>query len=112
MLASAAAAHLGTAHYTDMLRKAGIDADPGDPEATATALLDAGGYAYGTPDEVAATLRAYGSAGVDEVVLNPIAMMLAEGVDVALKDLGELLDAARRPRDRVDGRSRDPAFQG
>lgn len=92
---TAAAPHLRTEHYTDMLRTSGIDADPRRPEVTAKALVEAGGYAYGTPAEVATTLAQYGRAGVDEVVLNPLGMMLAEGPDVALTDLRELLSALR-----------------
>lgn len=93
MLAAGADAHLRTEHYSDMLRTSGIDADPGRPERTAAALVAAGGYAYGGAEDVAAALAAYGRAGVDEVVLNPIGMMLAVGVDAALGDLRELLGA-------------------
>lgn len=96
MLAGAAHAHLRAGHYTDMLRKAGLDADPQRPEATAGALVSAGAYAYGTTDEVAATLALHGRAGVDEVALNPLGMMLTEGLDVALDDLRELLGALRQ----------------
>jgi alkanesulfonate monooxygenase SsuD/methylene tetrahydromethanopterin reductase-like flavin-dependent oxidoreductase (luciferase family) len=100
MLAAAADAHLRTEHYTDMLRKAGIDADPRRPDATARELVRAGAYALGSPEEVVAALASYASAGVAEVVLNPLAMMLARGVDGALEDLRVLLDALRQPAAR------------
>ncbi|GIJ58492.1 LLM class flavin-dependent oxidoreductase [Virgisporangium aurantiacum] len=85
--------HLGAPHYTDMLRRAGIPADPADPEAGAAALVDAGVYAYGTATDVAKQVRAYRDAGVDEVVLNPAGVALTEGGDAAVADLSELLAA-------------------
>lgn len=94
MLAGAAGAHLRTKHYTDMLRSAGIDADPRDPRTTARALVDTGLFAAGSPEEVIASLDAYYAAGVDEVVLNVAGVMLAHGFEEALTDLGALLAAA------------------
>ena len=97
MLAAAASAHLATAHYTDMLRKAGIDARPGEPAATARALVAAGAYAHGSPEEIATSLAVYARAGVDEVVVNPLSMMIAGGVSATIARLRDVLDAARHP---------------
>ncbi|WP_432924927.1 LLM class flavin-dependent oxidoreductase [Microbispora sp. CA-135349] len=85
--------HLGTPHYTDMLRRAGVAADPGDPVAGAAALVEEGVYVYGTAAEVAERLRGYRDAGVDEVVLNPAGVVFTEGWKAALADLTEILAA-------------------
>lgn len=90
-----AAPHLSAAHYTDMLRRAGIAADPADPEVGAAAFVDAGGYVYGTVGEVARAVREYSLAGVDEVILNAGGVMLTEGPGAAVADLVEILAAVR-----------------
>ncbi|MET7815846.1 LLM class flavin-dependent oxidoreductase [Streptomyces sp. NPDC005395] len=85
--------HLGSAHYCDMLRRAGVAVDPGRPEAGATALVDSGVYVTGTPDEIAGQLRRYGEHGVDEVILNVSGVLLTEGARAALHDLDAIIDA-------------------
>jgi alkanesulfonate monooxygenase SsuD/methylene tetrahydromethanopterin reductase-like flavin-dependent oxidoreductase (luciferase family) len=94
LLRSAAGAHLTRPHYVSMLRKAGIDADPADPDGAAAAVLDAGGLAWGTPEQVVATLRDYAAAGVDEVALNVLGVVLADGPDAGIRDLRDVLHAA------------------
>lgn len=94
LLHGAAGVHLRTRHYTDMLRKAGIDADPRRPEVTARALVDTGLFLAGTPDEVVASLEPYYAAGVDEVVLNVGGVMIGHGFAEGLEDLRALLSAA------------------
>ncbi|MFF7357585.1 F420-dependent peptide dehydroalanine reductase LxmJ [Streptomyces filipinensis] len=82
--------HLGAPHYADMLRRAGVDVDGPDP---ASALLRAGAVVVGSPEEIAAALAGYRAAGVDEVLLNPTAVLLTEGVAAAVADLEEIVAA-------------------
>jgi alkanesulfonate monooxygenase SsuD/methylene tetrahydromethanopterin reductase-like flavin-dependent oxidoreductase (luciferase family) len=93
LLLAAVRAHLSSAHYTDMLRRAGIAAYPNDPEAGAQAFVDGGAYAFGTAADVAKHVRAYRDAGVDEVILNLAGVAISEGEDAAIKDLTEIVDA-------------------
>nr|WP_062339007.1 LLM class flavin-dependent oxidoreductase [Herbidospora sakaeratensis] len=93
LLLSVARGHLGSQHYTDMLRRAGVPADASDPVAGARAMVDAGVYAYGTLDEVVARLRAYREAGVDEIVVNTGGIGAVEGLKAGLADAGEILTA-------------------
>jgi alkanesulfonate monooxygenase SsuD/methylene tetrahydromethanopterin reductase-like flavin-dependent oxidoreductase (luciferase family) len=88
-----ARAHLSAPHYTDMLRRAGVAADPADPMAGAAAIVDAGVFIYGTPDEIAKCLQSYRDAGVDEVILNPAGTARADGDSAAVTDLTEILAA-------------------
>ncbi|GEC06261.1 LLM class F420-dependent oxidoreductase [Streptomyces spinoverrucosus] len=87
---AAAGAHLRAPHYADMLRRAGVDVDAPDPAAE---LLRAGVVVTGTPEEIAATLADHRAAGVDELVLNPTATLLTEGVHAAVTDLEEITAA-------------------
>lgn len=73
---AAAGAHLRGPHYADMLRRAGIPADP-------AALVDSGLFAYGTADDIATCVRSYHEAGADEVILN---------VATGMEDLNEILE--------------------
>jgi alkanesulfonate monooxygenase SsuD/methylene tetrahydromethanopterin reductase-like flavin-dependent oxidoreductase (luciferase family) len=90
---AAAGLHLRAPHYTDMLRRAGVPADPADPRAGAEALVEAGVYVYGTPEEVVERLRAYRDAGVDEIILNPAGVARTEGVKAATADAERILGA-------------------
>ncbi|WP_214409111.1 LLM class flavin-dependent oxidoreductase [Sphaerisporangium fuscum] len=85
--------HLTAPHYTGMLRRAGVPADPADPRAGAAALVEAGVYVYGTPEQVVERLRAYREAGVDEVVLNPAGVLRTEGSAAAVADAARILGA-------------------
>ncbi|MEV3871950.1 F420-dependent peptide dehydroalanine reductase LxmJ [Streptomyces sp. NPDC049906] len=87
--------HLAAPHYADMLRRAGVRTDPHDPAGTARALLDSGTVLAGTPEEIAEALGGYRRAGVDEVLLNPSAVLLTEGVHAAAEDLERVLAACR-----------------
>ncbi|MCF1596644.1 F420-dependent peptide dehydroalanine reductase LxmJ [Streptomyces muensis] len=89
---AAAGTHLRAPHYADMLRRAGVDIDAPDP---ATELLRADVVVTGTPREIADTLAAYHAAGVDEILLNPTAVLLTEGVHAAVRDLEEIIAATR-----------------
>ncbi|MGJ5826269.1 F420-dependent peptide dehydroalanine reductase LxmJ [Streptomyces ossamyceticus] len=86
----AAGAHLGAPHYADMLRRAGVDTGGPDPAAE---LLRADVVVTGTPEEIAATLARYRAAGVDEILLNPTAVLLTEGVHAAVDDMEEIIAA-------------------
>ncbi|MGW7258235.1 LLM class flavin-dependent oxidoreductase [Streptomyces sp. NPDC054834] len=87
---TAARAHLGAPHYTDMLKRAGLRVHPSQPYLNARALVDSGTFVYGTPREVAAALGEYARAGVDEVVLNSAGVGLAHGWNAAVEDLAEI----------------------
>jgi alkanesulfonate monooxygenase SsuD/methylene tetrahydromethanopterin reductase-like flavin-dependent oxidoreductase (luciferase family) len=76
-----------------MLRRAGVPADPADPRAGAAALVEAGVYVYGTPEEVVERLRDYREAGVDEIILNLAGVAGTEGFRAALADAECLLHA-------------------
>jgi alkanesulfonate monooxygenase SsuD/methylene tetrahydromethanopterin reductase-like flavin-dependent oxidoreductase (luciferase family) len=94
LLRSAAGAHLRRPHYAAMLREAGIDASEDDPDRTAAAVLGAGGLAWGDPAGLVDGLRAYAAAGVDEVALNVLGVIQAEGLDAGFADLRAILAAA------------------
>ncbi|MFF4549477.1 LLM class flavin-dependent oxidoreductase [Streptomyces sp. NPDC001435] len=87
---TAARAHLGAPHYTDMLKRAGLRVHPSQPYLNARALVDSGTFVYGTPREVTAALGEYARAGVDEVVLNSAGVGLAHGWNAAVEDLAEI----------------------
>jgi alkanesulfonate monooxygenase SsuD/methylene tetrahydromethanopterin reductase-like flavin-dependent oxidoreductase (luciferase family) len=89
----AAAGHLSAEHYTDMLRRAGVPADPSDPAAGAAQLVEHGVFVYGSQSEIADQLARYEDATVDEVILNAAGVLFKEGVDAALADLQEILAA-------------------
>lgn len=97
---TAAGAHLSLPHYTDMLRRAGVKADAADPASGAAELVRRGVFHYGAPDEIAEQLAAYAAAGVDEVVLNPLGVLLTDGLDAAIADVQEILAAAEAHRAR------------
>ncbi|MEU6667476.1 LLM class flavin-dependent oxidoreductase [Streptomyces sp. NPDC046727] len=90
---AAVGAHLGSAHYTDMLRRAGLDTDPARPREGAGRLVDAGVYVTGDPEEIAARLRQYLAHGVDEVIVNVTGVFLTEGARAALVDLQAVMTA-------------------
>ncbi|MFD0375086.1 LLM class flavin-dependent oxidoreductase [Streptomyces sp. NPDC127112] len=94
---SAAYAHLGSPHYTDMLRQAGIPADPADPRGGAALLVSSGTFVTGTPGEIAAGFDQYRAAGVGEVILNICGVHTALGMGAAMTDVQDILAA-------VDGR--------
>jgi alkanesulfonate monooxygenase SsuD/methylene tetrahydromethanopterin reductase-like flavin-dependent oxidoreductase (luciferase family) len=83
--------HLRTLHYTDMLRKAGLDVHRSDPAAGARELVEEGVFAYGKPGDIAAELLRYQEIGVSEVILNVTGVALFHGLDAALNDLHEIL---------------------
>lgn len=87
--------HLSAAHYTDMLRRAGVEVDRRDPVKGAETLLDAKVFVTGTPAEIAEELRRYRAAGVDEVVLNVGGVYATEGEAAALRDLRDVAGAER-----------------
>ncbi|MEV8328415.1 F420-dependent peptide dehydroalanine reductase LxmJ [Kitasatospora sp. NPDC056731] len=90
--------HLATPHYADMLRRAGVPVDPHDPDGTARALLDSGVVLTGTPEQIAEALQEYHRAGVDEILLNPSAVLLSEGVHAAAEEIEQIVAACRATR--------------
>ena len=83
--------HLGTPHYVDMLRKAGLKVNAEDPFGGAREIVKKGVFAYGSPADVAERIREYHNSGVDEVVVNATGVFLAYGAGAALDDLREIL---------------------
>jgi 5,10-methylenetetrahydromethanopterin reductase len=83
--------HLGTRHYTRMLRDAGLKADPADPVGGAEALIESGVFLSGSAGDIAAQVAGYLRAGVDEVVLSPGGVLLTHGVEAALADMREVV---------------------
>ncbi|MFI6055876.1 LLM class flavin-dependent oxidoreductase [Streptomyces violascens] len=97
--------HLQAGHYTDMLRKAGLDVDASDPISGARELVQAGVYLYGDPAHIADEIAKYHAIGVDEVVINPTSVSNVHGLQAAMDDLGEVFAAldARDPSRRQEG---------
>ncbi|WP_385639304.1 LLM class flavin-dependent oxidoreductase [Streptomyces sp. SudanB91_2054] len=85
--------HLGTRHYTAMLRSAGLKADPQDPAGGADALVESGVFLTGSAQRIAERVIEHLDAGVDEVVLSPGGVLLAHGEQAALADLREVVSA-------------------
>lgn len=85
--------HLSAAHYTDMLRRAGLDVDASDPISGAREIVQAGIYVYGDADHIAAEIARYHAIGVDEVVINPASISNMYGVEAAMDDLAEIFAA-------------------
>lgn len=99
MAERAVQAHVRRPHYVDMLRRAGLDVDPGDPRRTARQLVETGGFVYGTPAQVVDSLTRFGEAGVDEVVLNALGAGATRGPAAGMLTLRRIADAwyARHP---------------
>lgn len=97
--------HLQAGHYTDMLRRAGLDVDASDPVSGARELVQAGVYLYGDPAHIAEQIAVYHAIGVDEVVINPTSVSNMYGLQAAIDDLTEIFAAvaARRPHDGQEG---------
>lgn len=99
MVFTAARGHLSAPHYADMLRRAGVQVDPADPRDGARRILDAGVFATGSAEDIAGVVAAHHAAGVDEVVLNPAAVLFGEGPEQAVDELGALLRAVNGTHD-------------
>ncbi|MGV9248672.1 LLM class flavin-dependent oxidoreductase [Streptomyces sp. NPDC003710] len=87
LVLAATEAHLSSAHYTAMLKSAGLPADPADPAAGASALVESGVFVTGSVAEIAESVRQYLASGVDEVVLAPSGVLMRYGMEAALKDV-------------------------
>ncbi|WP_446664893.1 LLM class flavin-dependent oxidoreductase [Flexivirga sp. B27] len=96
--------HLSAPHYTDMLRRAGLDVDASDPVAGARELVQEGIYLYGSPEYIADGIASYHEAGVDEVVINPTSVTNMYGSEQTMEDLRDIF-AAVRSRARVAQRA-------
>jgi 5,10-methylenetetrahydromethanopterin reductase len=95
--------HLRAPHYQDMLAKAGVTADPGDPRAAAKALIDSGCFLYEDPAGLRRRLREYAAAGVSEVVLNLTGVHAQDGADAAYEEVVEILAAVAGGAERAAG---------
>jgi 5,10-methylenetetrahydromethanopterin reductase len=85
--------HLQGPHYRDVLARAGIDVDPGDPADGAARLIDGGAYLTGPPDQLAKQVADFHAAGVDEVVVNVTGVHLGAGFAAALAEVEAILAA-------------------
>lgn len=85
--------HLQAEHYADMLRQAGLTIDADDPQASATALLEAGAFAYGGREELADRAAAYHSAGADEVALYLASPSTGQAAMEAVEELRAVVTA-------------------
>ncbi|MFI2032959.1 LLM class flavin-dependent oxidoreductase [Streptomyces buecherae] len=86
-------AHLKGPHYIDMLRRGGVDVGGEDPTADAGALVDGGAFLSGGTDQLLDQLKAYETAGVDEIVLNLTGVYNLIGPQAAMADLKTILAA-------------------
>jgi alkanesulfonate monooxygenase SsuD/methylene tetrahydromethanopterin reductase-like flavin-dependent oxidoreductase (luciferase family) len=82
--------HLRKTHYTDMLRRAGLDLDRSDPVAGVRELVDEGVFIYGKPGDVVGEIRRYHEVGVDEVILNITGVSNLYGDAALVDDLHQL----------------------
>ena len=82
--------HMRKVHYTDMLRRAGLDVDRSDPVAGVREVVEEGIFVYGKPGDVAREIHRYHEAGVDEVVLNVTGVVNLHGDTALLDDLHDL----------------------
>ncbi|MFC7866285.1 LLM class flavin-dependent oxidoreductase [Streptomyces murinus] len=83
--------HLGTRHYTAMLRSAGLNADPADPAGGADALIESGVFLTGSAQEIGRQVVEHLHSGVDEVVLSPGGVLLSHGEQAALTDVRDVV---------------------
>lgn len=88
--------HLRFPHYQDMLRRAGVDVNGEDPDATAAALVDGDVFLVGDPSALDKKLDAHRAAGVDELVVNLAGVAMHEGPTAAAADLEEILAGVDR----------------
>ena len=89
--------HMRKVHYTDMLRRAGLDVDRSDPVAGARELVEEGVFVYGKPGDVAAEIRRYHDVGVDEVVLNVTGISNLYGDAALIEDLRAMAEELAEP---------------
>ena len=88
--------HLAREHYSDMLRRAGLDVHASDPVSGARELVSAGVVLYGSASEIVDQLRTFADYGVDEVIVNITAVALTYGNEDALADLHEICTELKR----------------
>ncbi|MFF8646406.1 LLM class flavin-dependent oxidoreductase [Streptomyces sp. NPDC015345] len=83
--------HLQLPHYTDMLRRSGIDTDSSDLASGAAALIEGRAFLYGDSKVLAEEFAAYQEAGVNEIVLNVAGVNGMHGSQAALRELEAIL---------------------
>ena len=88
-----AGAHLSSEHYTDMLRRSGVNARPENPETGAKSLVESGAFAHGTPQDIAAQLQRYRQCGVSEVIINPAGAVFSSGIGAAIREITRVTEA-------------------
>ncbi|SNT25086.1 Flavin-dependent oxidoreductase, luciferase family (includes alkanesulfonate monooxygenase SsuD and methylene tetrahydromethanopterin reductase) [Streptosporangium subroseum] len=91
LVLAANSGHLSMPHYQDMLRRSGIEVDPGNLAVTAKGVVASNAFVSGDPGELRAALREYRTAGVDEIVLNITGVCQLYGLPVALAELETIL---------------------
>jgi alkanesulfonate monooxygenase SsuD/methylene tetrahydromethanopterin reductase-like flavin-dependent oxidoreductase (luciferase family) len=93
MALRATRSHLSGPHYRRALATAGLNLSESGTH-TGKEIVDHGVVLAGTAREIAARISAYWAVGIDEVVLNPCALV-GEGTEEALRDLLEITAACR-----------------
>jgi alkanesulfonate monooxygenase SsuD/methylene tetrahydromethanopterin reductase-like flavin-dependent oxidoreductase (luciferase family) len=96
------AAHMQAPHYTDMLKRAGIDYSGIDPKSAGRLMADAGAFVFGNIDRVVERLEEFRAAGVDEIVLNLTGVCKVYGAKAAMDDLKKILAAVGAERRGAD----------
>ena len=79
--------HMRQPNYAHMLHLSGIDIDMTDPAASADALIQGGGFLFGSKEELTDQLDQFRQAGVDDIVLNMTGVAVKIGSRAALSDL-------------------------
>lgn len=87
--------HAALPHYADVFDQAGLRLDPLQPESCTEQLTASGTVPYGTPQQVREHVARYLRAGVDEVVLSTVGVLLTEGPRRAYEETRNLLEVLR-----------------
>ncbi|WP_354639237.1 LLM class flavin-dependent oxidoreductase [Kitasatospora camelliae] len=86
-------AHMQAPQYADMLRRAGIDVDGGDPLANARSLIEGGAFLAGEADELVERIGEFWNSGVDEVVVNMTGVANVGGPKAAMQQIRTIVTA-------------------
>jgi alkanesulfonate monooxygenase SsuD/methylene tetrahydromethanopterin reductase-like flavin-dependent oxidoreductase (luciferase family) len=89
--------HLAEPTYAGMLRLAGIPVSEQDTRSAAESLLTAGVVAAGSIDDALRVLQRYREAGAGTVVLDTSGVLRLFGIDAAVKDLKDIIQALHPP---------------
>ncbi|MDT0300939.1 LLM class flavin-dependent oxidoreductase [Streptomonospora wellingtoniae] len=91
VLTAGSSSHLSSAHYQDMLRRAGVAVDPEDLSKTAEQVIEAGAFLTGDPTGLAGRISDFHDAGADEVVINLTGTHQLSGTAATLAEIETVL---------------------